>query len=276
MAYNSLPLVSPSTLILKLKLHCTRCEKKLKSLLLNVQGVQSVVIDSKQGTVMIKGTVDPDTIITMLGIVGRKAEVLLDNNNNNNDQNFQIIERSKVVDHHHFNDPYIVNQLQQLSGGIKGLKNIEVTYSKTIRLTLEGHQINDSGDKDVEITIRDDVVHGPHISCPNNNGLCSASASCCGGGHVAADRNFGGICPIHGVGHPYWVSTDGCGCVPIRRPQPWPGYVSPSAPPVGLGYDSPQAFPRTSPPSPPPAPVMGYSFSSFLSDDNPAGGCNII
>lgn len=43
-----------------------------------------------------------------------------------------------------------------------------------------------------------------------------------------------GISPIHGVGYPYWAATHGYGCVPIGLPQPWPGYASPSAPPVGM------------------------------------------
>ncbi|MCD7463160.1 hypothetical protein HAX54_050052 [Datura stramonium] len=73
MAY---PLVTPNTFALKLKIHCKICEKKLRNMLLKIQGVYSVKIDEKLGNLVISGTVDPATILTMLEKLGRKAELL--------------------------------------------------------------------------------------------------------------------------------------------------------------------------------------------------------
>lgn len=287
MAY-SVPLVAQNIFILKHKLHCTRCENKLKRLLSNVQGIQTVNIDSKKGTITVVGTVDPATIVTLLGNLGRKAEVLWqqilipsskkddhdnNNNNNNNNQNLQLVTKSKKVV---LDDHDMVALLKQLSGGTinKGSKTIEVSCSKIIRLIVNGgdDDQNPGENKNMEITIRDGVLHGPKISDSEGGGLCSASASCCGcHGHGGINnRNSHGnssccCCQIH--------ASYGYGFVPTGTPPPWPGSYygsTPSAPPLGLPYDNQYQPPSTS------YPVMGYSSSSFLSDDNPAGGCSII
>ncbi|CAL5427759.1 unnamed protein product [Camellia sinensis] len=57
--------------------HDTCCSTELNSLL------YSIKIDAEQGKVTISGTVDPHTIITMLGKAGKKAELLSEMNNHN-------------------------------------------------------------------------------------------------------------------------------------------------------------------------------------------------
>ncbi|KAL3521091.1 hypothetical protein ACH5RR_019240 [Cinchona calisaya] len=289
MGYSQLPLVAPSSFILKLKVHCSKCENMLKRMILKVQGVHSVNIDAKQGTVTISGTVEPSTIMKWLEGLGRKAELLWEqspsSSKEDGQQNLQIIAESKVVDER-FNDPNLIPQLQQLSG-IKGLKNVEVTYFKTIKLTFKGENDHDFGDHNVEVTLRDGV-YSPQIH--QGSGICGASASCCGGHHHrCVNRNMNGIvgccgnpaaagypigsnvCRLHSCNNAnmYW-QPHARGCVPPAGNQPpWPGYNSPSAPLLGTNYDAPQS-------PPPQPPTMGYSYSSPFSDDNPSGGCNIM
>ncbi|CDP00085.1 unnamed protein product [Coffea canephora] len=279
MAY-SLPLVAPSNFILKLKIHCSKCENKLKRMLLRVAGVHSVSIDAKQGTVAISGNVEPSTILMLLEKgVGRKAELLWEQSPSASStsskldgQNLEIIAESKVVDEL-FNDPNVVAQLERLSG-IQGLTNIQVTYSKTIKLSFKGEK-DDLSDKNVQVTARD---QGSGI-------FCEASASCCGGhNHGGVNRNvhgygIGGCCGNHAAGYPiasyvcpvhscdgnsYWP-PHACGSVPPPAPQPPCPGCSPSAPPLGTTYDTP-----------PPPTSMGYSYFSPFSDDNLSSGCNII
>ncbi|KAL3521090.1 hypothetical protein ACH5RR_019239 [Cinchona calisaya] len=291
MAYSQLPLVAPSSFILKLKIHCSKCENKLKRMILKVQGVHSVNIDAKQGTVTISGTVEPSTIMKWLEGLGRKAELLWEQNHSSSSSsstidgqhNLQIIAESKMVDER-FNDPNVVAQLQQLSG-IKGLKNVEIAYFKTIKLTFKGEKDQDFGDQNVEVTIRDGV-YSPQI--PQGSGICGASASCCGGHHHRfVNKNMNeivGCCGNHAAaGYPiasnvcalnscnsnmYWKPHACGGVPPAGNEPPWPGYNSPSAPPLGTNYVAPTP--------PPPPPTMGYSYSSPFSDDNPSGGCNIM
>lgn len=296
MAYTAVPLVAQNIFILKHKLHCTRCENKLKRLLSTVQGVEKLHIDSKRGTITVVGTVDPATIVTLLGNLGRKAEVLWEqilipssnqddnkmknknNSNNNSDQNLQLVTKSNknvLVD-----DQDMVPLMKQLCGGaIQGSKTIEVSCSKIIRVIVNGGE--DDVNKNMEITIKDGVLHGPKIThSEGGEGLCNASASCCGchgHGHGVINNNNNNNRNLHGNSSCCCCQIHagyGYGFVPTGTPPPWPGGyygTTPSAPPLGLPYDTSQyQQPSTS------YPVTGYSYTSFLSDDNPAGGCNII
>ncbi|PHU18516.1 hypothetical protein BC332_14211 [Capsicum chinense] len=184
MAYS---LVYPNKFALKLKIHSKICEKELKNMLLKIQGVHSVKIDEKLGNLVISGTVDPATIITMLEKLGRKPELLWVQGipingsqvheasrvhagfeEGRDSKHVQIITQSKVINS--LNDPDIITQLEQLSR-IPGLQTIEVT--ETIKLSLQGESRNElpGDDKILDISTSKNV---------NGDGFCRASSSCCG------------------------------------------------------------------------------------------------
>ncbi|XP_009772447.1 uncharacterized protein [Nicotiana sylvestris] len=262
MAYS---LVSPNTFALKLKLHCKDCERKVRNLLLKIQGVHSVKIDEKLGNVIISGTVDPATILTVLEKLGRKAEILWEQGTpsmNNSAENVQIITQSKVINP--LNDPDIMAQLEQLSG-IPGLQTVEIT--KTIKLTFQGESRNDTTDKILEISTTNNmnkphrqVLSHDHYS--DGGGFCAASSSCCGG-HAAISSGgtriftpWGGAWPLNSqplpMSAPPWSTTDSI----------------PSAPPLPSEYfQAPTSPPSSSSPKP-------YTYYSVLSDEN-ANGCII-
>ncbi|OIT37470.1 hypothetical protein A4A49_16039 [Nicotiana attenuata] len=282
MAYS---LVSPNTFALKLKIHCKDCERKVKNMLLKIQGVHSVKIDEKLGNVVISGTVDPAIILTVLEKLGRKAEILWEQGTpvNNSAKNVQIITQSKMI------NPDIMTQLEQLSG-IPGLKTVEVT--KTIKLTFHGESRNDSTDKILEISTTKNlnkphrqVLSHDHYS--DGGGFCAASSSCCGG-HAAINHNhnFHGCCQYGGntsVSSCCGNSTNCCyNCPapkgnwgrawppnsqlpPVTTPL-WSNDTIASSPPLPSGYYRP--------PPPPPSSPIPHTYYSALSDEN-ANGCII-
>lgn len=273
-------------------------------MLLKIQGVYTVKIDEKLGNLVISGTVDPATILTMLEKLGRKAELLweqgtpikdsqvhkashvqagLHHDGINHSKNVQIITQSKVINP--LNDPDIMTQLEQLSA-IPGLQTIEVT--KTIKLTFQGESRNETGDKILEISTTNNLNKPHHqfgqFDHSHGGGFCAASSSCCGGGgHGAISRNLHGCC--HGGN----TSCSGFGCANSSNcchghccPPPmenWGG-ARPSnsqSPPVltqpswSSESTNPSAPPLPSdyyqapPPSPPPMP---HTYYSALSDEN--------
>nr|XP_033514357.1 uncharacterized protein LOC117279031 [Nicotiana tomentosiformis] len=236
MAYS---LVSPNTFALKLKIHCKVCERKVRNMLLKIQGVHSVKIDEKLGNVIISGTVDPATILTILEKLGRKAELLWEQGTpvNNSAKNIQIITQSKVI------------------------------VTKTIKLTFHGESRNDSTDKILEISTTNNmnkphqqVLSHDHYS--DGGGFCAASSSCCGG-HAAISSDgvriftpWGGVRPLNSqplpMTAPPWLTTD----------------TIPSAPTLPSEYfQAPTSPPLSSLPKP-------YTYYSVLSDEN-VNGCII-
>ncbi|CAN4105944.1 unnamed protein product [Withania somnifera] len=252
-------------------------------MLLKIQGVESVKIDEKLGNLVISGTVDPATILTMLEKLGRKAELLWEQGHPivhtnfqkgphpngegsriTDSRNVQIIRQSKVINP--LNDPDIMTQLEQLSG-IPGLKTIEAT--KTIKLSFQGESRNElPGDKILEISTTKNV---------NGGGFCGASSSCCGGhGAINHSHNHHGCC--HGGNTSY---SSCCGnrrsccdghcqphsAMPPPPPPPPPPWATtdtiPSAPPLPSEYfqASLSSMPRT--------------YYNVLSDEN-VNGCIII
>ncbi|XP_059317686.1 uncharacterized protein LOC132068194 [Lycium ferocissimum] len=289
MAYS---LVSPNTFALNLKLHCKICEKTLKNMLLKIQGVHSVKIDEKLGNVVISGTVDPATILTMLEKLGRKAELLWEQGTPiKNEKNVQIITQSKVIDPLH--DPEIMTQVEQLSG-IPGLQTIEVT--RTIKLTFQGESRNEPADKVLEISTTNNLNKPHHqfeqFEHSHGDGFCAASSSCCGG-HAAINQSHN----LHGCCHGGNTSNFGSCCANSRncccehRPPPMENWgrarPSNSQPPPLLtaqswssGSSIASAPPLPSdyfqgPPSPPSSSSqMLNTCYSALSDEN-ANGCII-
>ncbi|KAK4717190.1 hypothetical protein R3W88_015528 [Solanum pinnatisectum] len=247
MAYS---LVYPNTFALNLKIHCKTCEKKLKNMLLKVQGVHSLKIDAKLGNIVISGIVDPATIITMLEKHGRRAQLLWEQGipikdnpvdkasrvhsrfeEGHNSKNVQIITQSnKVINP--LNDPDITNQLEELSR-IPGLQTMEVT--KTIKLTFQAEPRNEPNDK---IQTFCTAINHSH----NHHGCC-------------CDYD----CPPQIEN---WDRARPFNCQPL----PMTPLPPPTAPPLPFEYF--QA-------PPPSSSSMPHTYYSVLSDEN-VNGCIIL
>ncbi|KAK4716682.1 hypothetical protein R3W88_015020 [Solanum pinnatisectum] len=254
MAYS---LVSPNTFALKLKIHCKNCEKKLRNMLLKIQGVQSVQIDEKLGNLVISGTVDPTTILTMLEKLGRKAELIWEQGQ---PINVQTITQSKVINSLNDSD-IITRQLEQLSR-IPALQTMEVIT--TIRLTIQGESRNDPSDKVLEIRTTNNLNKPSHPSFDHSQGdggFCVASSSCCGCHHDATTHKNN----CWGKAHP----SDSQPPLALTPPSWSSGSSIASAPP--LPYD---VYHYQTPPPPSSSPIH-HTYYNALSDEN-ANGCAIL
>ncbi|GAA0165461.1 hypothetical protein LIER_20860 [Lithospermum erythrorhizon] len=287
-------LAASKTFVLGLKLHCKGCEAKVKRKLLSLQGVHTVSIDSKKGHITITGTIDPPTIISLLEKYRKKAVLLweqppsqedgsnnsINGENNSNEERAQIISKDPItIDH--FDDLNVAKTIQQLSRGVKDLKEIEVTFSKTVKVVF-----NDNGKMELLETTNSITTGKDDKMVMNiNNGIPTreektvigtpylCSGSCCGG--KGGVQNFQGnhhcCCQfsgnIHNHNH-HWLPPGVGYTTPLGRSQHWEtSSAAPSAPPVHQ-YDY-----GTLPPS------MGYYYphhdQSVFSDDNP-NGCVVM
>lgn len=278
----SYSLVSPNAFALKLKIHCKICEKKLRNMLLKIQGVQSVQIDEKLGNLVISGTVDPTTILTMLEKLGRKAELIWEQGQ---PINVQTITQSKVINSLNDSD-IITRQLEQLSR-IPGLQTMEVIT--TIRLTIQGESRNDPSDKVLEIRTTNNLNKPSHpfdhSQGDGDGGFCAASSSCCGCHHdaISHSHNIHGCC-CHGGN----TSKNNCwGKAHPSDSQP-PLAPSGSQPPLALTPPSwssgstiasapplPYDFYHYQAPPPPSSSPIHHTYYNALSDEN-ANGCAIL
>ncbi|KAI8031739.1 Heavy metal-associated isoprenylated plant protein 32 [Camellia lanceoleosa] len=135
-------MVAPKNFVLKLINHCQchGCESKLKNLLQKIHGVHSTSIDAKKGKITITGTVRPHRVIQKLQKHFKKG-VLLEQSPQVHNHNLQIA--------FEFHDQDLVPQMQQFSA-IKGLKHVEVTYSKTVKLSFKGNKDELSHESDTQ------------------------------------------------------------------------------------------------------------------------------
>ncbi|XP_057475728.1 heavy metal-associated isoprenylated plant protein 34-like [Actinidia eriantha] len=188
-------MVAPKTFALQLVstyCPCQGCEKKLKNLLQKIGGVHSIATDLEQGKVTIQGTVDPHKVIEELKKKFKiKAEVLWENNPQKNNQDMQIVLRPQPQTQpqpmQEFNDQNLVSQVQQFSH-IKGLKQMEVTYSKTVKVTFKGKkgdELSQESDTKKKIVMGDD--DDEHGGAAASGG--GAASSCCCDHHVVGNNN---------------------------------------------------------------------------------------
>ncbi|PIN26680.1 Copper chaperone [Handroanthus impetiginosus] len=77
------------TCVLRASIHCVGCSKKVKKILRQLQGVESVDVDTKQQKVTVTGSVDADTLIKKLAKSGKQAQLWPQNpqRRDNNDSN---------------------------------------------------------------------------------------------------------------------------------------------------------------------------------------------
>ncbi|CAK9181487.1 unnamed protein product [Ilex paraguariensis] len=277
-------MVAPKTFVIKLYIHCKGCERKLKRLLQNIPGVDSIAIDAKQGTMTVSGTVDPQTVITTLGKVGKMAELLLEQSPPTaNNRNLQILPRSEVddqVDGQHMVD----HELQQLKG-IKGLKHVELTY-KVVKLTFKDDS-SCGNERHAEVVGRDDVYRrrmspSGRLGGGGDRGGGSGTPCCHGMNNIhdhlpccqidtsyCVEHSNAGVMPDHEVNEYYWLQPAWQCSPPPGPPLPWTR-DSPSAPPLASIYD-----PIAPPPPPPPPPPMDYTYSSIFMDEN-TNSCKLM
>ncbi|XP_074308338.1 uncharacterized protein LOC141643195 [Silene latifolia] len=87
------------TWVLKVNVNCEGCRRKVKKILTKIEGVFSVNIDAEQQRVIVKGVVDPSTLIKKLLKSGKQAELYSQKTKQqNNHQNQQNQKKSKNKD----------------------------------------------------------------------------------------------------------------------------------------------------------------------------------
>ncbi|KAJ8510625.1 hypothetical protein OPV22_001059 [Ensete ventricosum] len=90
---TKLPVEEKKTCVLKVRLCCVGCQKKIKKLLLKIDGVHAVDIDGKE-KVTVTGNVDPEVLIRQLQQIGEKAELLATKDGNTQPQKEDIKSRA--------------------------------------------------------------------------------------------------------------------------------------------------------------------------------------
>lgn len=254
---NQYSMVAAQTFVLKTNIHCGGCEKKLKKLLQDVEGVHKISIDAVQGKIEILGTTDPQIVLKLLQKkYWKKSELVWEPEPMIYQKDLQIIRRpmSHANNYHGILDKDIVVQLQKLSE-IDGLKSVEV---------------NRDG---VKITFKEDGFNGENETCSARKSPRKAMHDDCNfrGNHdqlASCSRNEG----------MYKQYCDGCcyptNCICMASPShgsistgiPWPGSYFPSTPPelAHIYYNPPP------PPAPPPHETpYNHSYYSTSSEDNP-------
>lgn len=249
-----------ATSVLKMNINCEGCGRKVKRLLKKIHGVSSVAVDSDQGRVTIVSTVDPQTLIAALGKAGLKAELIQETSVPVKNNRLQIVAHTKPSQSV---DQRMIANLHQLSE-IEDLENVEVTYSKSVKLSFKG-QKDDPNGKDNKIG----YVNGPQMGPVGYlNGPQMGPGGACCGGHVGhGSSSCGGhfrVCRMHNpygnVGY-YWAQPP-CGCTPPpTSPPPWQRDI-PSAPPVA---EQASNYYSTAPPQP-----VAYSYPVVFRDEKPS------
>ncbi|KAI8522858.1 hypothetical protein RHMOL_Rhmol13G0029500 [Rhododendron molle] len=159
--------LDPDSFVLKLANYCEcdGCHRTLKKLL-ELDGVHSTVIDAKTGELTVSGPVDPQKVIKFLEKKGKKSKLVTEEiqPKRNNRGNAQII----ILPAASMPQPVVVQKF-------KGLKQLEVTYSKNVKVTFNGKNIDEvstQSDTRIKMVMDDDRYRergtgtsfgGPHL-----------------------------------------------------------------------------------------------------------------
>ncbi|XP_077243252.1 uncharacterized protein LOC143883832 [Tasmannia lanceolata] len=73
------PALTYQTWVLKVSIHCEGCKRKVKKVLQTIDGVYTIMIDSKQHKVTVNGDIDAETVIKKLVKNGKQAELWPEN-----------------------------------------------------------------------------------------------------------------------------------------------------------------------------------------------------
>ncbi|KAM7499263.1 hypothetical protein LguiA_023677 [Lonicera macranthoides] len=239
-----------ATSVLKMSIHCKGCGRKVKRLLKKIHGVSSVAVDADQGRLTIVSTVDPHTLIAALDKAGLKAELIQETSVSMKNNSLQIVAHTKPSQSV---DQRMIANLHQLSK-IEDLENVEVTYSKSVRLSFQGQKDDPPNIKDNKIVYG--YVNGPQMG-PGGaccGGQVGHGTSCCGGQFR--------VCGMHNPYANYWAPPP-CGCIPPPQPPLPPLWQRdiPSAPPVA---EQASNYYSTAPPQP-----VAYSYPVVFRDEKP-------
>lgn len=262
-------IVVSKTFVLGLKFHCKGCEAKVKRRLQSIQGVHKIEIDSEKGHVTISGTIDPPTLISILGKLSIQAVLLweqspppkedsissrstINGDDNSDHQNMgKIISGSKLFDQ--FDDSNMVRTFQQLS---LGNETHEVTITKTVKVIL-----NEGKMEVVETTNSITTGKNPKVVNNNNNNNSippgREEKTVIGTPYLGVENMQGHHCCCQISGHMH------------HQNQQWP-------PPPPLGGSAATSAPQMQYEYPPVRPAMVHPpYQSVFSDDN-VNGCVII
>ncbi|XP_057475421.1 heavy metal-associated isoprenylated plant protein 24-like [Actinidia eriantha] len=188
-------MADPKTFVLQLieiPCDCYGCEKKMKKLLKKINGVHTIAGDLKQGKVTIQGIVDPHKVIKKLKKNIRIKAVLCGNN--------PVPEPVQE-----FNDQHLVSQVQQISH-INRVTQMEVTYSKTVKVRFIGNERDESSresDTQKKIVMNDDEGGGAAASRGG-----AASSGCYG--HHGMGNKLQRICTA--IARAVCISVSGLVC----------------------------------------------------------------
>ncbi|KAF7120348.1 hypothetical protein RHSIM_Rhsim13G0023100 [Rhododendron simsii] len=134
---------------------CQCCNEKLEKVK-KIDGVHSLSIDVKKGQMTISGTVDPQKVIGYLEKHNKQAKLVPERNNHN----VQIIVLPQPVIVQEFNDQNLVAQVRELAKNVKGLEQLEITYTKNVKLTTNG---KNKDEENLEKVKKIDGVHSLSI-----------------------------------------------------------------------------------------------------------------
>ncbi|KAI8522860.1 hypothetical protein RHMOL_Rhmol13G0029700 [Rhododendron molle] len=163
-------MANPKRFVLKLANYCPcdGCDKTLKKLQ-EIDGVRSTHIDAKTGELTISGPVDPQKVIRFLEEKGKKAKLVTAEirPKRNNSGNVQIITLPAA------------SMPQPVVYEFKGLKQLDLTYSKKVKVKFNGKNIDEvttRSDTRIKMVMKDDRYRGrgtgtsfggPHLESAN-------------------------------------------------------------------------------------------------------------
>lgn len=131
-------MANPKSFVLELaeNCQCQRCKEKLEKVK-KIDGVHSLSIDAK--TMTISGTVDPQKVIRYLEKHNKQAKLIPKEIPPKRDNhNVQIFVLPQPVIVQEFNDQNLVAQVRELAENVKGLEQVEISYTKNVKVTING------------------------------------------------------------------------------------------------------------------------------------------
>lgn len=206
--------------------------------------MRSVTIDGPNGKVTVSGSIDPYTLQNALAKIGKRVEILWDSsgtvNPHSTNQNHSLVtSQTQGLDR---------QQLEQLAK-IKGVKQVELSHTKTIKITLNDDSCQDFSTCTTNF-LADDFSGqtAPHHHLGGGGSGDAITHGCCGhNNRTMNNSNYysgNGRAPL----------TTGCRC---------------------CTSSAPLALPQPLMAAPPPPPPMVYSRPSVFSDENP-DGCKLM
>ncbi|KAI8522861.1 hypothetical protein RHMOL_Rhmol13G0029800 [Rhododendron molle] len=140
-------MANPRSFVLELAENCLcqPCKKKLEKVK-KIDGVDSLSIDEETRQMTISGNVDPQKVIRYLEKHHKQAKLVPEEippKRNNHYVPIIVLPRPVIVQE--FNDQNLVAQVRELAENVEGLEQVEITYRKNVKVTINGKN-KDEGD----------------------------------------------------------------------------------------------------------------------------------